>query len=116
MAKRKWEVKESKIAGEGTFASEDMKKGDRVGLAFSKEKETGVPDEDYVRTKLGVKTNHSGNPNMEIVREGKEYYFVANKSIKTGTELTVDYKKFDFEGEREFAYEEKKKPIYSRWK
>jgi hypothetical protein len=96
-------IEKSAIAGKGVFAAIDLKKGQEVGLAFKKVASTGFPDRDYVRTELGAMVNHAMLPNMDIAKKGSEYHFVAKKDIKRNTELTVDYKQFDFEGKRDFA-------------
>ena len=95
-------TKNSKISGKGNFATTNITKNTNFGLAFTKIGNTGNPDKDYTRTELGKYTNHSDNPNLEILKKDNKYYFVSNQSIKSNTELTVNYQLFDWEGERDF--------------
>jgi hypothetical protein len=95
-------VRRSKIAGKGTFATRDIKRGECVGVAIEIKGHTGNPDRDLVRTRLGKYTNHSHNPNMTIRKTTCGYLFVAKRWICKGQELTVNYHRFDFEGERDF--------------
>jgi len=96
-------TKESKIAGKGNFAIKDIKKGTNLGLGLTKIGNTNNPDTDYERYDLCTFTNHSKTPNLYYKKTGKKYFFYALKDIKTGEELTIDYRKFDFEGERSFV-------------
>jgi SET domain-containing protein len=93
----------SNIAGKGTFATSFLKAGTDIGVAFRKKSSTGNADKDYSRTELGAMTNHSSEPNMNVVRKGDSYHFVTKVDIVKGTELTVNYNQFDFEGKRDFA-------------
>lgn len=99
----KYEIKESRIHGKGTFANQDLSINTDIGLAFGRVSNTGNDDKDIERTPLGAYTNHSNHPNCKIVKEGYSYHFVTINKVKKGKELTVDYKTFDWEGERDFA-------------
>jgi hypothetical protein len=97
-----FKIEKSYKHGRGTFATKDLNKGFNLGKAFIKISNKGKPDNDYKRTILGIYTNHDNNPNLDIKKEDNTYYFIANRFIKKDEELTVNYKKFDFEGERDF--------------
>jgi len=97
-----YKVNKSKISGKGIFATRDIEKDENLGIAFIKVSNTGIPDKDFKRTELGTFVNHSDKPNLKVEKTNKEYLYIALKNIKNGEELTVDYKKFDFEGERGF--------------
>ena len=103
-----YNVKDSKISGKGIFANKGIDYNTKL-LAIKKVNETGNPDKDYERTKAGQFVNHSNNPNLVLVqanRNGKKVYFYKSKNkIKKGEELTIDYRQFDFEGERDFVKE-----------
>lgn len=104
-----YHIANSKIAGKGTFASEDLKKDTIIGTGFIRHSNTGNPDKDFKRTSLGAYTNHSNNPNCNLdksSKNNKDYYkLVAKRNIRRGEELSVDYRQFDFEGERSFVKE-----------
>ena len=99
-----YEVKKSKISGKGTFAIKDIESGTNIGLAVTKIKDTGNPDDDFKRTELCQYTNHSSAPNLELLKPDADnrYYFRSIKFIKAGTELTLNYEQFDFDGIRGF--------------
>ena len=103
-----YNVKDSKISGKGIFANKNIDSNTKL-LAIKKVNDTDNPDKDYKRTKAGQFVNHSNNPNLVLVqtiRNGKKVYFYKSKNkIKKGEELTIDYKQFDFEGERDFVKE-----------
>ena len=76
-------VKWSSIHEKGMFATKEFTRGDIVGKALY----------DYERSNLGRYTNHSDEPNMEvvIVELGVELEMHAIKDIQIGDELTVCY-------------------------
>jgi hypothetical protein len=91
------------ISGVGNFAVVDIKRGTSLGIGLVKKRNTGVPDNDYVRYDIARYTNHSNQPNLYYRRVGNRYEFIAKRNIRAGEELTIDYNTFDFEGERDFA-------------
>ncbi len=97
------ETKKSDIAGDGVFTKEDIASGENIGLGFEKICDTGNPDTDYIRTKLGEKINHSQNPNLRLSENGDKFYFISSREIKSGEELVLDYKSIPWEGKRDFA-------------
>ena len=93
-----FEIKESSIHGKGVFASKNIKKGDKIGLAISFI--LGIWP--HITSNLGSWVNHCGceKSNLELFwdetdeaynNEGIGWYFVANKDIKQGTELLINY-------------------------
>ena len=98
-----YEVRKSGISGKGTFTIKDIEPKTDIGLALTKIKSTGKPDDDFERTELCQYTNHSDTPNLELIKSGNTYSFKSIKVIKSDTELTVDYKQFPFDGERDFT-------------
>jgi len=99
-------IEKSKIHGNGIFAKITFAKKDTIGIAFLKYKNTGITDIDYMRFELGKYINHSDKPNVELV-EMKNcdvcFYFVcALKNIDIHEELTLDYKKITWNGEKVF--------------
>ena len=99
-------IRDTPKLGAGTFAPRNIKKGTVVAsAAVRKRRNTGIPDKDYIRNCVGVFTNHSDKPNMDIIKKGNRYSFVANKTIKKDDQLFVNYNKFDFEGKRDFKKE-----------
>lgn len=95
-----FEIKKSKIHGNGCFASEPIKKGETIGAAFVKINDTGNCDADYQRTKLGQFVNHSDKPNLKIKKEGSEILFVAKNTIDADEELFANYEEFGWEGKK----------------
>lgn len=98
--KAMFEIKKSKIHGNGCFASEPIKKGEIIGAAFVKIKNTGNCDADYQRTKLGQFVNHFYKPNLKIKKDGNEILFVAKNTIDAGEELFANYEEFGWEGKK----------------
>lgn len=84
IGKNKIEIKPSKIEGNGVFVKGDLKKGEVIGLAHS----NGQPS-----TELGRMHNHSERPNAESIKIGEDRFLKALKKLKTGEEITVDYRK-----------------------
>ena len=87
---KKYYIDDSKIkgAGKGSFASKDIKKGDKIGLLHTIIK-LGI---DYKFTELGKMHNHNNKPNCHNQKIGNKRYLVASKNIKKGEELTSDYR------------------------
>jgi len=102
-----WSIKPSKY-GKGIFSNiylSEAENGEGIflGLAFTKTKNTGNPDQDYARTELGAYVNHSNKPNIELVQQGKKFLYMVKNEIPKDTELTIDYNTFPWEGKRDFA-------------
>ena len=117
----KTKIRESPIHGIGLFADEPIKKGTTIwkfapgfDLDFS-EKDlknlSGPSKEQFLKYIYMTKNkgmilcfddarflNHSENPNCEDIDpdDFEEGFTIAKKDIKTGEELTVNYRTFDF--------------------
>lgn len=105
-------IKRSTIHGAGAFAARDIPKATRiieyVGELISNteadRREKLTPGLTYIfmiddersldGAKLGNESkflNHSCTPNCDWVIEGKRVFYDANRDIKQGEELTIDY-------------------------
>ena len=82
-------VKDSKVAGQGLFATDDIPEGVDLGISHV------VVDESIMRTPLGGFVNHSETPNCVKIEEdqewGKIYYIRTIKDIMCGEELFLKY-------------------------
>ncbi len=82
-------VKDSPIAGQGLFATQDIPDDVYLGISHV------VVDEDIMRTPLGGFVNHSETPNCIKVFEeeewGKIYHMRTIRPIKKGEELFLKY-------------------------
>ena len=99
---KKYEIKKSNISGNGIFVKNDIKLNENIGLGFEKIYNTNNPDRDYIRTELGKFINHSNKPNTKLNRVKNKYFIITIRDIRKGEELTLDYNKFDWEGNRDF--------------
>lgn len=88
----------------GNFSNGNLSEGSIIGIAFVRKGNTGDLDKDLIRTKLGTYTNHSDDPNLDIVKDGNIYVFKANCNIGKDVELTVNYNEFDFGGRKDFVF------------
>jgi SET domain len=75
------EVYESKIDGLGLFAKKTFNKGEIIAPARIKSK----------RTPAGRYSNHSGNPNAEMMWIGDCLFLIAKEVIESGEEILTDY-------------------------
>jgi SET domain-containing protein len=96
---KNYDIKKSSIHGNGIFAVKDYKVGDRINLhAVEFENQ---PHIEMVFTEFGLHLNHSNIPSAETrIEKGsiegnptKEYITYAIKPIKSGDEITLDYRK-----------------------
>jgi len=124
MYKKKVEVRESPIEGRGVFAKEDIPNGELVWI-FEKDHDLIMTEQEFrilpeqkkkEIEKIGYLspwtsrwifppehdaaryTNHSKKNNLTAIFNQKisaEPYFVANKNIRKGEELTNNYYEFD---------------------
>jgi len=82
-------VKNSKVAGQGLFATDDIPEGVDLGISHV------VVDDSIMRTPLGGFVNHSETPNCtkwpEVQQWGQIYYMKTIKDIKKGEELFLKY-------------------------
>jgi hypothetical protein len=97
-----YKIKKSGVSGEGIFAEIDIDSGTNLGVGFEKIGNTGTPDQDYTRTELGEKINHSENPNLELKEEENKFYLITARKIKAGEELFLNYKDIPWQGKSDF--------------
>lgn len=125
MEKLKFEIRQSEIDNKGAFATEDIPKGTRVaeyvGEKINSEEaerretindEKGVTyifclDEEYcIDGAVGGNDsrfiNHSCEPNCDYAIEDGRIFYYANRDIKKGEELTIDYD-YDADSKREIC-------------
>jgi len=98
------EVRKSPIpkAGNGLFTTRAIQRGEVIAPSRVKIDTTGDFFKDWRKFPVAAMTNHHPIPNMDIVRGqpplgcdpsfGETCYFVANRDIKAGEELTSDYR------------------------
>ena len=94
---KKYTVDKSSIEGEGIFATQDIKKGEFIGMPISDEKKfedfiSTRSDEFDTRTDIGRKLNHKTEGNSVLKSENNNLNLYANSDIKKGDEITVNYK------------------------
>lgn len=75
-------VKDSDVEGKGLFTNEPIDKGDIICPSRIGNK----------RTIAGRYSNHSLNANSSPHTENGKFYFIANKDIKAGDEITSNYR------------------------
>ena len=97
-------VRPSKIHGEGLFTTSPLPKGMNIGLGMRQVSSTGRPDDDYEQTPHAKKVNHSGRPNMKLVREGDDLFMVTTKPVRAGKEITSDYGRASIQVARDFLH------------
>lgn len=95
-------ISKSEIHGLGIFATEDIPKGEVLGLTHIWYPGCG----DWIRTPLGGFYNHFDDPNCESVSkrpsEGViERYIYAARDIAANEEITVFYSLYDKDDEME---------------
>ena len=82
-------VKDSRVAGQGLFAKDDVPEDVYLGISHF------VVDEEIMRTPLGGFVNHSNDPNCvkecEEKEWGKIYHMRTIKPIKKDEELFLKY-------------------------
>lgn len=85
------EIKASPIHGRGLFAAQDFSDGDVILPKLM----TEAPSDDgrtrWEQSEEARFTNHSENPNTEVVREDGYVKMRASRDIKAGEELTASY-------------------------
>jgi len=78
----------SNIHGEGVFTSKSYDSGDVIGASH-----TNNNGQWSTIDPLGTHYNHSDNPNCRVETKGNKNYVVANRQLRQGEEITVDYTK-----------------------
>ena len=76
------EIRKSFIEGIGVFTTKDIPNESVIGVARKGLK----------RTQIGRYTNHSNAPNSYAKAEGNDIVFIAAEDIRSGEEVTIDYK------------------------
>ena len=89
-------------AGKGLYTENAISQGQVIGPSRVKVDNTGDFFADWQKFPIAAMTNHHPIPNMDIVRAhaplgsdkkfGETCYFVANRDIEAGEELTSDYR------------------------
>ena len=125
MEKLKFEIRQSKIDNRGAFATEDIPKGTKIveyiGEKIDNEEaerreaindEKGVTyifcldDNSFIDGAVGGNDsrfiNHSCEPNCDYLIEDGRIFYYANRDIKKGEELTIDYD-YDADSKREIC-------------
>ena len=78
----KTEIYNSTIDGLGLFATTNLERNEIIVMA----------NVDKLRTPAGKYSNHSDNPNAESCKAGNNIYYIAKEDIKSGAEITIDYR------------------------
>ena len=78
-------VKESPVAGQGLFATQDIDAMMYLGVSHV------LYCDEIIRTPLGGFVNHSEDPNCVKWHEGDIYHMKTIKPIKKGEELFLKY-------------------------
>tara|TARA_R100001594_G_scaffold58040_1_gene92042 strand:- start:1741 stop:2118 length:378 start_codon:yes stop_codon:yes gene_type:complete len=94
----KYSISKSSIDGLGAIASKNIKKGELIGTAFDNEEAINFdrnPDKTHndTRTILGKYLNHQDSENSIQKSENNSLNVYANKDIKKGEEITINYNK-----------------------
>ena len=83
----KYEINNSKIHGKGLFAKKNLKKNELIDIAIIL-----YNNDNYSITPFGRSINHcSHNYNTKLKKFSNNYYILANRNIKAGDELTINY-------------------------
>ena len=89
---KKFKIGPSHIHGNGVICTRTIQKGERIGIAFTRNLET---QEIFITPDFGVFLNHKVKSNIRfiMVKQGviEVYYSVAIQQIGTGEEITVNY-------------------------
>jgi hypothetical protein len=89
---KKFKIGPSKIHGNGVICTRTIQKGERIGIAFTRNLET---QEIFITPDFGVFLNHKVKSNIRfiMVKQGdiEVYYSVAIQTISVGEEITVNY-------------------------
>lgn len=114
---RKLSVRNAKDKRKGVFASEGIRKGEKmldfhgmiVGEKGAGEWDLQIGKNKFIRTTNGKNQidnflNHSCSPNSFVRKSGGKFYLVALKGIQKGEEITFDYDTTDYDN-KELSFE-----------
>lgn len=104
-----FDVRPSKIHGQGVFAIKPMAVDEELGVALIPIEENGF-QRVYERNRLGLMINHSSSPNSRLCRKDDGYFLVIVVDIPQDEEVTVDYDDYYDQMQREM--EDTGKSVY----
>ena len=89
----KFVIDKSNIDGQGVIASQNIKKGEFIGTAFTDEAAARAKKgaQHDTRTRLGQKLNHQDKENAIQKSENNTLNVYAKDGISEGEEITVNY-------------------------
>mgnify|MGYP003135917583 FL=1 len=89
----KFVIDKSNIDGQGVIASQNIKKGEFIGTAFTDEEavRAGKAVQHDTRTILGRKLNHQDKENAIQKSENNTLNVYAKNNISEGEEITINY-------------------------
>jgi hypothetical protein len=85
-----FDIKPSKIHGEGVFSTQPMVANEIVGIALVPIEENNF-QKVYQRNRLGLKINHSSSPNGRLCKRNDGYFLIVIVDVPQDEEVTVDY-------------------------
>ena len=83
----KYRIGKSNIQGQGVIATQNIKPGEIIGIGI----DYWLYFIPYVTRYFGSWMNHSRNSNTQLLYLNNKYYVVAQKLIKKGEEITINY-------------------------
>jgi len=89
----KFVIDKSNVDGLGAIASQNIKKGELIGTAFTNEAAVRATDgvQRDTRTRLGQILNHRDTENAIQKSENNTLNVYAKKDIREGEEITINY-------------------------
>ncbi len=87
-----YQVKKSKIHGNGVFATRDFHEEEFINVVAIMHN-VRAEDNNFIISDFGKLINHSYEPNGELRDNAGVYTMYATQKIKDGDEMTVDYTK-----------------------
>tara|TARA_B100000214_G_scaffold334669_1_gene277495 strand:- start:733 stop:1041 length:309 start_codon:yes stop_codon:yes gene_type:complete len=87
----KYKIGTSKIHNRGIIASNNIKKGEKIGTAINNIVLNGLVNLNITKN-FGRLINHSWKPNSSLEYKNNTYIVIASKNIKKGDEITLDYR------------------------
>ncbi len=94
----KFKGSKHKRGEKGLFANKKIKENNKIGLAFTQIKSADkLKRSDFERTILGAFVRNSNHSNIDILQDGKDYFFISKIDIKKNDELLIDFKEYPWE-------------------